>query len=109
MVLILLQIVFLNQVENDVDLKEEESLNRRFCLGRGSGKKWSFNTCTDMGNSSVRDGLVYNGTVLPTGPPAQGHFAALLIWPDTNFHWIRMVEETKKKILDNSTMFFLGC
>jgi len=57
--------------------------------GRGSGKKWSLNTCTDMGNASVRDGLVYNGTVLPIGQPAEGHYATLLIWPDTNFHWIR--------------------
>lgn len=49
------------------------------------------NTCADMGNASIRDGLVYNGTKLPTTPPEYGHFAALLIWPDTNFHWIRMV------------------
>ncbi|UJR34143.1 hypothetical protein I4U23_021550 [Adineta vaga] len=58
--------------------------------GRGSGKKWSFNTCADMGNASIRDGLVYNGTKLPTVAPEQGHFVALLIWPQTNFHWIRM-------------------
>jgi len=58
--------------------------------GRGSGKKWSLNTCLDMGNASVRDGLVFSGTVLPKVPPEQGHFAALLIWPQTNFHWIRM-------------------
>jgi hypothetical protein len=58
--------------------------------GRGSGQKWSFNTCDDMGKSSVRDGLIYNGTVLPIAPPTTGHFAALLIWPQTNFHWIRM-------------------
>ncbi|CAF1285823.1 unnamed protein product [Adineta steineri] len=58
--------------------------------GRGSGKKWSLNTCEDMGNASIRDGLVYNGTTLPTGKPEKGHFVALLIWPETNFHWIRM-------------------
>jgi len=58
--------------------------------GRGSGKKWVLNTCIDMGNSSVRDGLVYNGTKVPTTAPQKGHFAALLIWPETNFHWIRM-------------------
>ncbi|CAF3130608.1 unnamed protein product [Rotaria socialis] len=58
--------------------------------GRGSGRKWSLNTCLDMGNASVRDGLIYNGTQLPQIPPSVGHFAALLIWPDTNFHWIRM-------------------
>ncbi|CAF2983555.1 unnamed protein product [Rotaria sp. Silwood2] len=64
--------------------------NNCYAYGRGSGKKWSFNTCVDMGNASVRDGLIYNGTKLPKTPPEKGHFAALLIWPDTNFHWIRM-------------------
>ena len=62
-------------------------------VGRGSGKKWTLNTCQDMGNASIRDGLVYNGTVLPKAPPEKGHFVALLIWPETNFHWIRMVRD----------------
>lgn len=57
--------------------------------GRGSGQKWQFNTCEDMRAASIRDGLVWNGTTLPTKQPEVGHFVALLIWPDTNFHWIR--------------------
>jgi len=57
--------------------------------GRGSGQKWSANTCDDMGAAAVRDGLVYVGTTLPVGQPPAGHYVALLIWPETNFHWIR--------------------
>jgi len=57
--------------------------------GRGSGKKWTENTCDNMRDAATRDGLLWNGTTLPSSQPALGHFAALLIWPDTNFHWIR--------------------
>jgi hypothetical protein len=57
--------------------------------GRGSGQKWSSNTCTDMRASAERDGLVWAGTTLPTANPPVGHYVALLIWPGTNFHWIR--------------------
>jgi len=57
--------------------------------GRGSGQKWSQNTCADMKAAATRDGLVWNGTALPPKQPPAGHFAALLIWPGTNFHWIR--------------------
>jgi len=57
--------------------------------GRGSGQKWSSNTCDDIRASATRDGLVWTGTTLPTDNPAKGHYVALLIWPGTNFHWIR--------------------
>jgi hypothetical protein len=57
--------------------------------GRGSGQKWSYNTCDDIKASAIRDGLVWAGTTLPTANPAIGHYVALLIWPQTNFHWIR--------------------
>jgi len=57
--------------------------------GRGSGQKWSQNTCDDMKAAAIRDGLFWNGTTLPVGEPNRGHYVALLIWPDTNFHWIR--------------------
>lgn len=57
--------------------------------GRGSGQKWKKNTCEEMRAAATRDGLVWHGTVLPTGEPDTGHFVALLIWPNTNFHWIR--------------------
>ena len=58
--------------------------------GRGTGQKWSENTCEDIRASAERDGLVWAGTDLPTDVPEDGHFVALLIWPRTNFHWIRM-------------------
>jgi len=44
-----------------------------------------------VGDASLHDGLVYNGTKLPKIPPEKGHFVALLIWPQMNFHWLRMV------------------
>jgi len=58
--------------------------------GRGTGHKWEANTCDAMREAATRDGLVWTGTTLPTHQPAVGHNVALLIWPDTNFHWIRM-------------------
>jgi hypothetical protein len=61
--------------------------------GRGSGQKWSYNTCEDIKNSATRDKLVWAGTTLPTKQPAVGHYVALLIWPNTNFHWIRFDSE----------------
>jgi hypothetical protein len=57
--------------------------------GRGSGQKWSYNTCDDIRASAIRDKLVWAGTTLPTKQPSVGHYVALLIWPQTNFHWIR--------------------
>jgi len=57
--------------------------------GRGSGQKWSFNTCDDIRASATRDGLTWMGTTLPTKQAPVGHYLALLIWPNTNFHWIR--------------------
>jgi hypothetical protein len=57
--------------------------------GRGSGSKWKTNTCNDMRDAAIRDGLSWAGTTLPTANPKVGHYLALLIWPNTNFHWIR--------------------
>eukprot|EP00466_Bigelowiella_natans_P020417 jgi/Bigna1/73380/fgenesh1_pg.24_\ len=60
--------------------------------GRGSGEKWKANTCEDVRAAAERDGLVWHGNdAVPTAQPEEGgHFVALLIWPKTNFHWIRM-------------------
>ncbi len=41
--------------------------------GRGSGQKWSFDTCADINASAVRDGLEWVGTQMPAAPPAVGH------------------------------------
>ena len=58
--------------------------------GRGSGHKWDADNCSSVAAAAKRDGLIPAGTVLPTKGPATGHYIALLIWPETYFHWIRM-------------------
>jgi len=57
--------------------------------GRGSGAKWQENTCEEMTRAAESDGAMYFGQDLPANQPNLGHFVALFIWPDTNFHWIR--------------------
>jgi hypothetical protein len=63
--------------------------------GRGSGHKWDEDTCDSVRAAAERDGLIWNGTVLPNGNPSKGHFVALLIWPETNFHWVRLDSNMK--------------
>jgi hypothetical protein len=41
--------------------------------GRGSGQKWSVDTCADINASAIRDGLEWVGTEMPAAPPAVGH------------------------------------
>jgi len=64
--------------------------------GRGTKHKWDSNTCKDVFDAAVRDGLVPYSDKLPAWEekPTLGHFIALVIWPDVNFHWY-------KKDLDN--------
>jgi hypothetical protein len=57
--------------------------------GRGTGHKWKANTCDDVKRASLSDGLEWVGTEYPSNID-KGHFVALLIWPNTNFHWIRL-------------------
>ena len=60
--------------------------------GRGSGRQWTENTCENIFAAAERDGLRFVGPALSdysVGPDA-GHYVALYIWPDTNFHWARM-------------------
>eukprot|EP01084_Bolivina_argentea_P215715 366292_1 len=60
--------------------------------GRGSGQKWQYNTCEDMIAAAERDGLKWIGNTLIdySYGPLNGHYVALYIWPNTNFHWARM-------------------
>ncbi len=44
--------------------------------GRGSGQKWSFDTCADINASAIRDGLQWVGTEMPDSPPSVGHHMA---------------------------------
>ncbi|CAF0798981.1 unnamed protein product [Adineta steineri] len=57
--------------------------------GRYSGTKLSAITCETVRKAAVLDGLVYYGTNLPVGHPKSGHFVALLLWPNADYHWIR--------------------
>lgn len=34
--------------------------------------------------------MVHYGDNLPDDKPDQGHYIGLLIWPGTNFHWVRL-------------------
>jgi len=58
--------------------------------GRGTGHKWVSDNCSSVTAGAKSDGLVWAGTTLPTAEPTRGHYVAMLIWPQTNFHWIRM-------------------
>jgi len=66
--------------------------------GRGSGvcskttRPCVPNTCADVRRGAESDGLVWVGETheLPTALPASGHYVSLHIWPDSNFHWLRM-------------------
>ncbi|MCE7929701.1 MAG: hypothetical protein DYG91_14580 [Chloroflexi bacterium CFX7] len=56
--------------------------------GRGSGAMYGSLACGDVGAAAGRDGLRSVGSA--SGTPAQGHFAALVIWPGRDFHWYRL-------------------
>ena len=64
--------------------------------GRGSGvcarsaRPCVKNTCDDVRRGAESDGLVWAGTELPTSLPEEGHYVSLHIWPNSNFHWLRM-------------------
>lgn len=64
--------------------------------GRGSGvcppnaRPCVKNTCEDVINASKSDGLSWVGKELPSSLPEAGHYVSLHIWPNSNFHWIRM-------------------
>jgi len=67
--------------------------------GRGSGRcahgarPCVPNTCEDVKNAAVSDGLRWIGRDLPKTLPAKGHYVSLHIWPKSNFHWLRMDED----------------
>jgi len=48
------------------------------------------NTCEDVKNAAIADGLTFVGMDLPQSLPPTGHYVSLHIWPKSNFHWIRM-------------------
>merc|ERR1711924_234561 len=52
-------------------------------------------THAKMKNAAISDGLQWIGTDLPTTLPEKGHYVSLHIWPDSNFHWLRMNADMK--------------
>jgi len=69
--------------------------------GRGTGVCCSTcrpcveNTCEAVKNAAISDGLQWIGTELPSTLPEKGHYVSLHIWPDSNFHWLRMNADGK--------------
>jgi len=53
------------------------------------------NTCEDVKKGAIADGLTWVGTELPTELPEVGHYVSLHIWPNSNFHWLRMDADKK--------------
>jgi len=64
--------------------------------GRGSGvcppntRPCVKNNCDAIKNAAISDGLEWVGNDLPTDLPKEGHYVSLHVWPNSNFHWIRM-------------------
>lgn len=57
--------------------------------GRGSGQIGPYPpTCSDTGSAAQRDGQKPVSAASST--PSQGHFVALVIWPDRDYHWYRL-------------------
>jgi hypothetical protein len=85
------------QNQNNCYNYANDIVNNHFAQpGRGSGvcskssRPCVANTCEDVRRAAESDSLVWVGTALPTELPAKGHYVSLHIWPDSNFHWLRM-------------------
>jgi hypothetical protein len=59
--------------------------------GRGSGRVYTVYACgtddDDVASASIRDGQIPIDP--PSGIPAQGHFIALVLWGNNDYHWYR--------------------
>ena len=65
--------------------------NTRAQPGLGSGFIYTAYDCTNVGAASTRDGL--KPTDKPASTPIVGHYVALVIWPDTDYHWYRLDDD----------------
>eukprot|EP00445_Apocalathium_hangoei_P014479 CAMPEP_0203879728 /NCGR_PEP_ID=MMETSP0359-20131031/24154_1 /ASSEMBLY_ACC=CAM_ASM_000338 /TAXON_ID=268821 /ORGANISM="Scrippsiella Hangoei, Strain SHTV-5" /LENGTH=299 /DNA_ID=CAMNT_0050799203 /DNA_START=27 /DNA_END=926 /DNA_ORIENTATION=+ len=89
---------FVNQQSNNncYDYANDIVTNTFAQPGRGSGvcpphtRPCVPHTCDDVKKAAVSDGLVWVGADLPKDLPARGHYVSLHIWPNSNFHWLRM-------------------
>ncbi len=55
--------------------------------GRGSGRMYAAISCSEVGSGASRDGLITLAN--PSSTPAEGHYAALVVGPNWDFHWYR--------------------
>ncbi|MBN1656621.1 MAG: hypothetical protein JXA30_22810 [Deltaproteobacteria bacterium] len=63
--------------------------------GRGSGSMFGSLVCDDVRAAAERDGLQwYSATDNPAMTPIEGHFVALVIWPEEDYHWYRLDDNT---------------
>lgn len=56
--------------------------------GRGSGTMFTVTSCGNVTAAAQRDGQISVASVAAT--PAQGHFIALVVAPDYDYHWYRL-------------------
>lgn len=64
--------------------------------GRGSGTTLGAITVAAVAEAAVRDGLERLAQRdAPQETPIDGHFVALVIWPDRDFHWYRLDDTTQ--------------
>jgi hypothetical protein len=57
---------------------------------RGTDHKWEDNTSEDVKRAAISDGFEWVGNKYPADGLEKAHYVALLIWPDNNFHWVRL-------------------
>lgn len=57
--------------------------------GRATGKPITSLSCTGVQPSAVSDGLKASSNFSSPLGPGQGWYVALVIWPDTDYHWYR--------------------
>ncbi|RWU07415.1 hypothetical protein [Pedobacter chitinilyticus] len=55
--------------------------------GRGSGRMYAAISCAEVSAAAARDGLISIPNVDST--PADGHYVALVVGPNWDFHWYR--------------------
>lgn len=56
--------------------------------GKGGGQMYSFVQCGEVSLAAQRDGQMVVSS--PSGSPGNGHFIALVIWPEEDYHWYRL-------------------
>lgn len=88
--------VVMRSSNNCYDYGNDIATNTFAQPGRGTGvcpedaRPCVENTCEAVKNAAISDGLQWVGSDLPSTLPEKGHYVSLHIWPNSNFHWLRM-------------------